>query len=173
MEFHSVPYRSWHKYYPLRDEYPRKVMDLDSIRVVSLVSVVWENGMAECFQEFERILEYRSRDGALVTSHNPSRSSKYISEPVKMDCIDLSFLRPIPISARVIDGHEEDYEYEMRSGIMALETRYADLEEENKRLRQILAETPHKRIQYKVLPKVRVFNCCAEKLFESNSCQCA
>ena len=72
-----------------------------------------------------------------------------------MDCVFLGPSDPIFVGARVLDNKDESSSLQnLQISVSALETRYAELEEANRKLRQILSETPHKRIQYKTVQKV-------------------
>ncbi len=74
-----------------------------------------------------------------------------------MDCIYLADPRPRIVGVRVVDGSIDSRRQNLESDASNLEARRKELLEENERLRSILTEIPHKRIQYKIVRQVQ--NC--------------
>ena len=70
-----------------------------------------------------------------------------------MDSVYLTTQHPMIVGVRVVDSINpaQNSEPDMKS----LEQKRQQLIEENKRLRAILAETPHKRIQYKIVQQTK------------------
>jgi hypothetical protein len=69
-----------------------------------------------------------------------------------MDCIYLDSAPVKFVGLRVIESNPT--QHKLLEEVSNLEARQRELKEENARLRALLAETPHQRIQYKILEKV-------------------
>ena len=69
-----------------------------------------------------------------------------------MDCIYLDSSSLKVVGLRVIESSPS--QQTLNEEVSNLESRQRELKEENERLRALLAETPHQRIQYKMLEKV-------------------